>query len=88
MISDGTRSQTVSNIFSPGLMLGRYLVTSEPCGGLLDCLHVIAIAVGKMAEIAITVDALLYGCLIYWGLTLRAAYRRDDGVRRPKKLYT
>jgi hypothetical protein len=60
---------------SPGSLIAFRLVEVEPCGGILGCLFAPA-AVSQAANIALAVNAILYGFLVFGIATVISALRK------------
>jgi hypothetical protein len=79
-ISDWLRA-----VICPGWSVGLGVVHGEPCGGLLDCMEIVASAAGRAAGVIIAVNAAVYGLLIFGIATVLAALRQqDNGPRIPR----
>jgi len=66
-------------LMSPGWSVGLRLSSGEACGGILDCLAQVGAAVGRAAEIAWAVNAILYGLMIFGIATTVTVLRRNSG---------
>jgi len=68
----------IAFLISPGSSLGHLLSPGLPCGGLLDCVFQTVHAAGRAMEIALVLNAIYYGMLIFCAAAVRSALRRRE----------